>query len=225
MITLDEDAPESTDQLNEESLAVVEEAKALTIETDEDAEKAGEFLRLRVKAIIKKANESFDPLIASSRAHTKKLRDEKERIVGPLRLAESAAKRLIAAYYQAQERKRQEEIRQAEKAARKKAEQEALERALALEKEGHDEAAEAEIVAPQPVQVVKPVREKPKVTGVSVRKTWDWRFTDEGQTNRDFLAPDKAKIGKTVRALGPDAAALVGGIQVFQKTSVASRSQ
>lgn len=212
-------------QLKADALTIVDEAKQLTIQSGDDAEAVGEFLRLKVKAIIAEANGTFDPMIASARSHTKLLRDKKEAIIAPLREAERRAKRLIADYHAEESRKRREAQAAAEREARERAEAEALERAAALEDDGHQAAAEAEIETPAPVAVVAPVVEAPKVTGVSVRHSWDYSIVDECAIDRKFMKPDAAKIGKTVRAMGPDASTIIGGVTVFEKTIVASKSQ
>jgi hypothetical protein len=60
--------------------------------------------------------------------------------------------------------------------------------------------------------------------GVSLPKRWTFEITNAKRVNADYQRPDEVKIGKTVRALGLEAADLVGpGVRIFAEKSVASR--
>jgi hypothetical protein len=77
----------------------------------------------------------------------------------------------------------------------------------------------AQAVVPQ---VVQP--EAPRAAGVAMPKRWVYKITDARKINAAFLCPDDTKIGKTVRAMGADAAQLIGeGIEIWQEKTLASR--
>lgn len=47
---------------------------------------------------------------------------------------------------------------------------------------------------------------------------WSWRIEDSSSINPEFLCPDRAKIDRQVKAMGPKAKEFVGGIEVFHET-------
>jgi hypothetical protein len=124
----------------------------------------------------------------------------------------------------------QERIRmKAEADARDKAKKEADERALAeaaqLEKEGEKEAAavvvEQALAAPPPAVVVAST--VPKQTGSSVRGSWDFRYDDPDQVQREYCSPDDKKIRAIVKSLGKSAP--IRGITIFWKENEAIQTK
>jgi len=84
--------------------------------------------------------------------------------------------------------------------------------------------AERKRIAALPVEETTAI-ELPKAEGVSLTKTWDWRVNQKhGFIGTNFLIPDTVKIGKTVRAMGKEAEAVIGGIEVFEKVGTAVRT-
>lgn len=142
----------------------------------------------------------------------------------------------------AKERRRLQAI--AEEATRKANAEAAEKRRLATVAEQEGRAADAAKLAAQATRVeekaeakaeqfetraaavVAPIiqSEAPKVTGTSLRENWTFRITDPTKINAAFLMPDEAKIGKLVKSMKGDAAALIGaGIEVFSEKILASR--
>ena len=142
----------------------------------------------------------------------------------------------------AKERRRLQEIADA---AQRKAEAEAAEkRRLAEEAAGAGRAEEAAKLQAQAARVeeraadkaedfnsraaavVAPIiqSEAVKAQGTSLRENWVFEITDASKINPQFLMPDEVKIGKLVKSMKADAAALIGpGVRVFAEKILASR--
>ena len=130
-------------------------------------------------------------------------------------------------------RERAAEDDRARAAARQAAEDHRLQQALEAERAGDAERArrlvEAPVVvediaptpAPAPVPVSIPAA--PKLKGMSVRPVWKWELTNRNAVKPTYLMVDEAKVGRIVRATGPDAADIVGGIRVYDEASFATR--
>jgi hypothetical protein len=124
----------------------------------------------------------------------------------------------------------QEQIRLKKEADdRRKAQEEqqarALEEAAQLEKEGEKEAAqvvvEQALAAPPPAVVVP--SSVPKQTGSSVRGSWDFRYDDPDQVQREYCSPDDKKIRAIVKSLGKSSP--IKGITVFWKENEAIQTK
>jgi hypothetical protein len=103
---------------------------------------------------------------------------ERASITEPAERIKNLAGRLIGAWTQEQERLRREEERKQEEAQRKLAEDEAINTAAALEKEGRVEEAEAIISTPVDVAPVSVASNVPRVSGVSKpRDNWKAEVT------------------------------------------------
>jgi hypothetical protein len=50
-----------------------------------------------------------------------------------------------------------------------------------------------------------------------VRKIWRFRIKNRDLIKDEFWIEDETKIGAIVSKLGPDAASIVGGIEVYQE--------
>jgi hypothetical protein len=162
---------------------------------------------------------------------TRPLDDAKKAILaffkGPeerLDQAEAAIKRAMLQFQAEEDRKRRTEQARLEEQARK--ERERLQRqADAAAAKGRDErAAELEQRA---ATVVAPIVQTaaPKVEGISTRKVWKFEVVNPAEINPTFCVPDETKIGKAVRAMGADAASVIGpGVRIWQEEQLAARS-
>ncbi len=63
----------------------------------------------------------------------------------------------------------------------------------------------------------------PKEKGKSIRKVYRYRIISEALIKPEFMMPDDAKIRAVVSKLGPDAAPIVGGIEIIQEEIEAVR--
>ena len=206
-----------------QALAVVDEAKALAVTTDDEYELAATFLKERCKAVQKEINATFDPIIKKQHAAHKEAVAQKNRIAGPIKEAERVVKFAMSTYWQQKEKERLALEAEARKRAREEAEREALERAVQLEDEGRQEEAEAVIAEPvRPAPVIVD-NAPPKVKGVGVRRTWRYRVLDTKLVKQAYLVLDDKKIGQVVRALGKQAEEAVGGIEVYEESTIAAR--
>lgn len=227
MTTTSEALPLSvvSERVEHDVTGVAAEARAFKITDATTMDAAGEFLRLRVKAVLKQADEAFDPIIkAAHEAHRTALA-QKQKVTKPLLDAETALKREIAAYHARVQEAQRAEQRRLEAEAREREEERRLEEAAALEKMGRQQEAQAVIEAPvvvEPPKAPTPAPAAPK--GVSVRKVYRFRITDPRAVKPDFLMPNEGAIGALVKQMGAAAAAVVGGIEVYEEAVVSSRS-
>jgi hypothetical protein len=212
-------------EVEQVALALPDEAKVLTISSDEDFQSASSFLRVRCKTVLKEINAAFDPIIKAVHAAHKEAVAQKKRVSAPVLAAEKVVKGLIADYSRIKEEERRRAEEEARRLARELAEKEALERACDLEANGQSDEAEALIEEPiKPMAVVLPI-EKPKAEGVSVRKVYRFRVVDATKINPAFLIPDEKKIGQVVRSMKEEAASIIGdGIEVYCDDVVSARA-
>lgn len=135
--------------------------------------------------------------------------------------AENGIKRAMIGFQQEQERKRAEEQRRADEAARKERERLAAQ-ARAAEASGKvEKAAQLEQRA---AGVVAPVisRNPPKVTGVQTREIWRFEVTDPDLVPREYMSVDESKIRRVVGALKGDAK--IAGVRVWSEKAIAAGS-
>jgi len=59
-----------------------------------------------------------------------------------------------------------------------------------------------------------------KVAGISRKKVWKFKITDESLLSRNWLIPDEKKIGATVRAT--QGSILIEGVHIYSEDSIAS---
>lgn len=121
--------------------------------------------------------------------------------------AESALKRGMLTYKQAQERKAREEREKAAAEARRIAE----------------EAKAKNPEAPPPVVIAAPVvaKEAPKVSGVSTREVWKFRVTDPAAVPREYLVVDEQKLGAMARST--KGTVTVPGVEFYSEEVMAAR--
>lgn len=222
---LDDDVQPAA-EVEAHALTVAEQANAISIVTDADFESAGAFIVETINPMLAEVEATFGPIVKAAHTAHKTAVAKRKEVETPLREAKAVVGRMLAEYDEAREREAKAAAEKAEREAQEAAEAAQLEVAAELEAEGRK--VEAEIVLQrEPVPVAPPPSSpavtKPKAAGVQMRKTWDYEIVDAGKIKADFLVPDKAGIGKTVRALGERAADLVGGIRVFQKRGVSTK--
>lgn len=203
--------------------AMIDEAKAVQITDDDSYQDAAAKLR-RVAMLQRSIRDGFAESKESAYKTHKSITQLEASLLAFPAEAERIIKGKISAYTVEQERQRR--IREAEEqaAARKRADEAAIEEAQRLAAAG--DVAGAEQVIEEAAGAPAPVIELPKLAapGVTTRKSFTWRLTDKSAVKPEFLIVDEAKVGKLVRALGPDAAAVVGGIEVIEERVVSVRS-
>ena len=157
------------------------------------------------------------PLVQAQRAANDFFRPFADR----LKRAEGSIKSAMSSWKAEQDRIAREEQRKRDEAARKERE-EAERKAEEARKRGrHSRAQQLE---EQASETVAPVvqSEAPKTEGISYRKVWKYRITDEAQIPRKYLIVDERKIRQVVKALGGDAE--IPGVEVFSEDEIAARA-
>lgn len=205
---------------------------------------ASEFLK-SIKAIRQDIATWFAPHIEAAMetkrkadAARKALVDERDRMEAPLVEAEIQVKRELLAYDGLQERQTQLQEQQLQAQARQLAEQQTLEAAADLEREGRatgdaEMIAEAESILAQPIDVpvISVQKSMPKVTGIAYRDHWKAKDDVDvkvlaaaiaiGQAPVTFLSPNMSAINAFARAtqgLQP-----VAGVQFWNDRQIAAR--
>lgn len=195
------------EELVSEVTEIEARAGAVVIVTDQDYEAAGEFgVLLKQKA--GEVTDFFKPLKDAAYKSHKAICDREKQMLTPLKNAEKLLKATMGAYAMEQERKR----REAEEAARKAAEEDAmrkLETAALLEKRGDDVGAEAALqdaeISENASRMVFVTGGAPKARGVSSSKDWEIVKIDDKEVplaiNGAMLRPvDKATVMRLIRA-------------------------
>lgn len=207
-------------EVNTLALSVPEQAKQIVkIITVADYSRAGEIL-LTIKGIRKKIEDTFKPIKQKMDAAKKEVLDQEKLADKPLAEAEAYIKPLIATYNAEQEKIRLAEEARLREIARQEEEERQLQEALAAEKAGDKEEAEAIIQAPVYVPPVVVPKVVPKVAGISMTKRWTYRIVDAAKIPREFLCPDEQKIGQYARAMKDSGK--IAGIEIYSEDSVSA---
>jgi hypothetical protein len=89
---------EKDDAIQEETDSVIVYATDLQIENEKDLSKAGDFLVLGIKPVIKLVLDAFDPICAATNKAHKEATKQRQRKLEPLKQAEKIIKSKIAAW-------------------------------------------------------------------------------------------------------------------------------
>ncbi len=211
-------------EVKQEVAVLAEKAAALVIRNDDDNEIAGAFL-VDCARQLKNINSVFDPIISKAHAAHKEALAKKKEFAGPVETAKRKISGLIGEYDRKKEAERREAERKARAEARRIEEERRIKEAEALEKVGQAEAAEAVIEKPLPVPAPAPPPPVRRPSGISVRKAWAFRVLDPSKIKPEYMIPDEKKIGQVVRAMGAQAAAMIGeGVEIYEKEIVSART-
>lgn len=205
-----------------------------TIQTAEAFAQAGERLK-QIVAERKIAQERVDSIKGPAYQTYKAALQLEKDVIGPYVQTETWLKTSMARYIQAEEAKRMRKEAELAAEARKQAEAEAKEKAVELaehdaqvmEAQGLVEAAAQVRANPLPVMParVAPIvlqKDVPKVVGVSSRKNWTFRITDESLLPREYLMPNESAIRQVVKALKDKTN--IAGVEVYADDSVTVRA-
>src|SRR5580704_16022757 len=211
-------------QLQSEALTTVERAHMIVVVDNNTREMAAE-LGKGIAGLYKRAEEWFAPMKRLAAQAHKEICTKENEVLNPLETAKRYLSGQIGTYDQTQERiRREEEVRQqqearrlAQEAERKRAEEQALTDAIALEEAGDSKGAEAVLANPVPQEVfVPPVvipRSVPKAVGVSTAVSWKFRIANAALVPGQFKIIDDKAIGAVVRALKDKAN--IPGVEVY----------
>lgn len=193
-------------------------ARSLVVTDAESYQVAGEFL-LRCKDYRKQVAAAFDPTVAATRAAWQTALAERKRHDEPADEAEGITDQNMGDWRR-EEQARLQQIADAEAAERRRvAEEKQIAAAARAEAAGQHERAESIVSRPTPVAPTRVPVAAPKIAGLQQRTTWGYEIVDEDALPREFLTPDKKKIGQHVRAHKADTD--VPGLVAVENTGLA----
>ena len=219
-----------TEQVTLNAMTWPEKAKALVI-NDAESYTFGAELLLGIKSLRKEVDATFDPLTQSAFENHRKIVAAKRKAETPLSEAEQTIKGAMVAFDREQQRlARIEEERQREIARREEEDRRLAEAAL-LEAEGTQfgdaamvaqaqQIVEEAIQRPAPVAIAPVLKATPKVSGISMKKSWAFRVTRPELVPRQYCEVSEAKIRGVVKSLGP--AANIPGVEVYEEQTIAA---
>jgi len=194
------------------------QAQDLQINNHEDYDASTPLLD-RIDARKKNVVEFFEEPAKQANSVHKFITSLRSTLLLPLEQAETLVKSRRRDFRAEEERKRIQKEEEERKIAKAEQERQALEEAARYEEMGETEAANSIIeraaTAPPPPVVVPSTI--PKEKGHSIRKVYKFRVTNPALHRREFLMLDESKVQAIVSKLGPDAVAIVGGIEVYQE--------
>ncbi len=198
---------------------IVAQAKDFEVLANNDDYLASGSLLDVIVARQKKITEFFEEPAKQANSVHKFITSLRATLLMPLQQAENLIKRSRQDFRAEKERERLEKEEADRKAAKAEAEQQALQEAARMEEIGETEAANtiierAAIAPPPPVIVPSTI---PKEQGHSIRKVYKYRVTNPALHKREFLILDESKAQAIVTKLGPDAAGIIGGIEIYQE--------
>jgi hypothetical protein len=156
---------------------VPDQAREIEITDAVTYARAGEALKT-IKDLRAQIEDTFGPVVRKAFEAHREAVAQRKKVEAPLIEAENILKPRINRYLEEEERKRRAEEARLQAAAQKQLEDEQLAEAEYYEQAGDTEAAEevlAETRAPAPVMVPA---SKPRVQGITRRKTWSAQVTD-----------------------------------------------
>lgn len=198
------------EQVEQKALSVPDQAKALTVASNDDFLK-GETLLATCKQLETEIHSAFDPIVEKAHQAHKEAVAQRKRYLDPIEEGRRILKGKMITYTQEQERIRREEQARLEAEARKRAEDEALALAAQAEAEGDKETAEA--IISEPVQVAPVVVQKtaPAPSRLSAGRTiWYAEVTDlktlckaivEGKQPVTLIEANMVSLNKMATAL------------------------
>lgn len=189
---------ETTKQITENALAVINQARDVVIITVNDYSFAGLMLH-EVKNWIKKLDDEEKkitrPLLEGIENARVLFREPKQKANDVKNILSTR----MVEWVEEKKQKEREEERQLQEEARKRAEEEALRQALEAEAAGEKEEAEQIITEPVYVPPIKIVSEVPKSKELHIRETWSAEIIDimalvksiaEGKTDIQAIEPN-----------------------------------
>lgn len=223
------------EQIQEKALTVLTQSQALVVTNEAEYVQAGEFI-MGCKSLISEIKAYHKPMKDKAFAAHREICDRETSSLKPVEQAIKIAGERALPWKQEQdrldaieaERIRQEKIKERE--AIKLEEAEFLEHIG--DTEGAQEALQQAVTEPRRSKVESTI---PKVTGLSTRKRWTYRFTSPDQVTRKYCEPDKQmiqlRIGnyfthlprpteEQIKNLQDE----IGGVEIFQEEVFAGRT-
>lgn len=199
---------EVANQVADEAIALPDQARAIKVEDSATLAKANEFF-LGCHALEKKITATFDPICKAANVAHKSATQAKADALKPVTEAKGIIRQEMESYNSIQEDIRRERERQAQEEERKKAETRQVERAAALEQQGHATLAEQVLAAPVQVPQVSLPSVKEELVGAGFVDVWRYKVIDAKAL---LQAAVDGKISFTVKDL--DEEKTTGAVQV-----------
>lgn len=210
-----EETKRGSAEIHSNSLTILESAQSLIVIHDDDAlVRAENLLKLAAKG-EKAATDFMKPQKQKADEMKQILLDKEKELKAPYQRVRQLLDPAVIAYRTDQQRKRQEAERIAREAARKQAEEEALKKAVELEKEGFTKEANSVLAAPPVVPRALPIAPKPiaKSSGVGIQERWSSEIIDlmtlvkavaAGKVPLAALEPNMTYLNNQARMLKKD---------------------
>jgi hypothetical protein len=220
--------------IEREAASMLDLAREVVVESDEQYAEVGEFV-LGCKQLIAKIKAEFaEPKRKADEAH-KSITAMEKRTIEPVQRALDMASVVALEYKRGQDRLAKEEAEKVAQERRHQEEEKRLAEAAQLEAQGKAEEAEAVIAAPiQTPRSTRFITPVPKVAGLSSRKKWKAKIIDPKAVNREYCQPWElainAKVGnyfswikaptaEQIKALEAE----IGGVEIYEEEVFAGR--
>lgn len=201
---------------------IEQETKAIsvfTVITKDDLARATACIQ-GIKGLQKKVNEDYDEVIEKAHRIHKDLIAKRDGYLKPLKDVEAKFKAEILVYTKRVEAEQRELERQTNEALAKMAEEN--KQKLLADAKATDNEWEAEVLKekaadlkPATVDIVKKVVEQ---EGLSIRKTWKWRVTDESIIPRAFLSLNEQALNQAAKQESWRISGIMG-IEFYEESS------
>lgn len=177
LVTVDTVQVEQQQEVASEALALPDQARALKVEDSESLAKANQMFLL-CHSMEKKIAATFDPLCKATNEAHKAATKAKADALKPVTEAKGIIRKEMEDFNSIQEDIRRERERLAQEEERKKAETRQVERAAALEQQGHAALAEQVLAAPIQVPQVSLPTVKEELVGAGFVDQWKYKVID-----------------------------------------------
>ena len=222
------------EEVEQKGVMVLDQARTMVVTDEIGYIQAGEFI-VGCKGLVSEIKAFFKPMKDAAFTAHRTICDRETTALKPVQQAIDAAGAAALPWKQEQDRLAREEAERQRQAMLKQREAEKLAEAEMLEKFGDTKAAEEKlqeaVIEPRRTRVESTI---PKVTGLSTRKRWTFKFTDPEKVVRKYCEPDKQKIqihianyfsmiprptDEQVKKVADE----ISGIEVFQEETFAGR--
>ena len=206
--------------VRKEVAPVLEAAKALQV-VDEDSYLQAMELGRQCDSRAKRVEAIWSEAKSKSYAAYKSILDTIGSFTKPLQEAKKVIGQKAYTWKREEDEKRRREEARLREEAQQRAEEERLREASQLAAEGKEEQADQVLEKPIIVEAPK-IERVSKVENAAMRENWQFEIVDENAIPREYLIPDRVKIGKVVKALKGETK--ISGVKVFDIGSVAFKN-
>jgi len=212
---------ETTNQVIAEDVTkTVEQYKDWQIETAEDYMAAGALLKA-IKEKLAKVDAHHKPMVDQAHQLHKSAIAARDALTKPLKAIGSHVRAECGRWDTAQREIARKAQAEADRIARKKADDEQLAEAERLEAEGHAAAAEAVLEVPVAAPVAPVVPPAPKPAGISYRENWKAELVDFAAVPRDYLMVNWPEVNRVAKISKGEVE--IPGFRIYSERTTAVR--